>query len=166
MNPNRQNSRHGFTLLEFMLALIIVSILLTVTIMVSFNAIARTNLRSTENTLVQMIRRTQTQSQQYADEKQWGVYIDQAKSEVETFYGDDGDDYSSNDGIDATYSFNENIIFSGDLYDLMIAAPAKGLVFKRFTGDPVEATFNGEIIMTMHGSTRNVVVNERGVVER
>ncbi len=149
-----------------MLALIIVSILLTITILVSFNAIARTNLRSTENTLVQMVRRAQTQSQQYADQKQWGVYVDETAHHIVTFYGVDGSNYTTKDDIDVTYEYNENIEFSGGLHDLMIAGPPKGLAFKRFTGDPVEATFNGEITMTMYGSTRSVVVNERGVVER
>ena len=179
MDTIQKTERSGFTLLEFMLALVILSILLSITILVSFNAIARTNLRSTENTLVQMIRRAQTQSQQNRDGKQWGVFIDQAGSEIITFYGDPGEHYSTQDGDDATYSFNENIIFSGNLYSAMTTADDidEGLVFERFTGDPIDpadadeddpfpASYEGEIIMTMYGSVRSVVVNERGVVER
>lgn len=156
-------SQPGFTLIELFLTITIFSVLLTMTIVVSFNAIARTNLRSSENALLQMIRRAQTQSQQNADEKQWGVHFDAGSDLIVLF---SGDTYAARDGTGATFNVNENVVVSGTLYSKMAAAPAKGLVFKRFTGDPVEATFSGTIILTMYGSSRSMIVNRRGVVGR
>lgn len=155
--------RPGFTILELFLTMIIFSILLTITIAISFNAIARMNLRSSETALMQLIRRAQTQAQQNVKGKQWGLHVDDAGNSIILF---SGNTYTTQDGIGATFAVNENITFAGTLYSKMIAAPAKGIVFKRFTGDPVEPRFSGTIIMSMFGSIRSVTVNGRGVVER
>jgi len=155
--------RPGFTILELFLTIGIFSILLTITISISFNAIARMNLRSSETALIQLIRRAQTQSQQNVKGKQWGLHVDSAGNQILLF---SGDTYTTQNGIGATFAVNENIDFSGTLYNKMIAAPAKGLVFKRFSGDPVEPRFSGTIIMNMFGGERSVTVNGRGVVER
>jgi len=155
--------RPGFTLLEFFLTIAIFAVLLSITVVISFNAIARTNLRSSENALQQFIRRAQTQSQQNIEGKQWGVQIDTVGQQLVLF---SGDSFATLDETDATFDVNENIIFSGSLYEKMQVAPGNGLVFERFTGDPVESTFSGIIIMTMLGSTRDITVNGRGVVER
>lgn len=155
--------RSGFTILELFLTIGIFAILLTITISISFNAIARMNLRSSETALIQLVRRAQTQSQQNVKGKQWGLHVDDAGNSIILF---SGNTYTTQDGIGATFAVNENIAFSGTLYGKMIAAPAKGLVFKRFTGDPVEPRFSGTIIMNMFGNTRAVTVNGKGVVER
>ena len=160
---NDHQTRPGFTLLEFFLTIAIFSVLLSISVVVSFNAIARTNLRASESSLVQYIRRAQTQSQQNVQGKRWGVQVDVSDHQLVLF---SGDTYAARDGTGATFAVNENIIFSGTLYEKMQAAPGKGLVFERLTGDPVEATFSGTIIMTMLGSIRDVSVNARGVVEK
>jgi type II secretory pathway pseudopilin PulG len=158
-----------------MLTIGILSILLLVALFVSMSAIARSTLRSTENSLIQIIRRAQTQAQQNTDGDHdgdgdvWGMQIDEANHQILSFYGDEGDDFSSKDGIDVTYAVNDNMAFGGTLYAKMLKEPpvsGKGFVFKRFTGDPVEATFSGSILMTLYGNTREITVSERGVVER
>lgn len=156
-------SRSGFTILELFLTIGIFSILLTITISISFNAIARMNLRSSETALIQLIRRAQTQSQQNVKGKQWGLHVNASGGSIVLF---SGATYTALDGTGALFAVNENIDFSGTLYSKMIAAPPKGLVFERFTGDPVEPRFSGTIIMSMFGSERSVTVNGRGVVER
>lgn len=143
--------------------MIIFSILLTITIAISFNAIARMNLRSSETALIQLIRRAQTQAQQNVKGKQWGLQVDASGSMIVLF---SGNTYAARDGTGATFAVNENIDFSGTLYSKISAPPPKGLVFKRFTGDPVEPRFSGTIILNMYGNERSVTVNGRGVVER
>jgi len=155
--------RPGFTLLEFFLAIAIFSVLITLSIVVSFNAIARTNLRTSQNTLSQMIRRAQTQSQQNAEGKQWGVHVDDAANTILLF---SGNNYTTRDEITASFEVNENIEFSGTLYEKIISPPAKGLVFKRFSGDPLEPRFSGSVVLEMLGATRSISVNGRGVVQK
>lgn len=155
--------RPAFTILELFLAMGIFAILLTITVSISFNAIARMNLRSSETALLQLLRRAQTQSQQNVKGKQWGIHVESTSDQILLF---SGDTYTTQDGIGALFGVNENIDFSGTLYSKMIAAPAKGLVFKRYTGDPVEPRFSGTIIMTMFGNARTVTVNGRGAVGR
>lgn len=163
-------TRRGFTLLEFMLAIAIFSVLVAISIVVAFNAIARMNLRSSETALVQMIRRAQTQAQQNVDGKKWGVHLVDAAG-VKTIVLFAGDAYATRvAGSESPFLVNANISFGGTLYAKMNAT-AKGLVFQRFTGAPVESSFfstptDGVITLTMHGSVRRIRMNSQGVVER
>ena len=71
--------------------------------------------------------------------------------------------YDSND--DRLFEINPRIVFSGSLFDKM-AATGAGVVFKRFTGEPLPRHFSGTIFMTMGGESRMVWMNGKGVVER
>lgn len=159
---NHRRTRPGFTLVELFLTITIFSILLTITLAISFNAIARMNLRSSQTALIQLLRRAQTQSQQNIRGKQWGLQVDAPSRSIVLF---SGNTYTTQDSIVAVFPVNENIVFSGTLYNKISQSPAKGLVFKRFTGDPVEKSFSGTIILKMFGNTRSVTVNGKGVVE-
>ena len=166
-----ENHRPGFTLLEVVLAIIIFSALISISILVAFNAIARTNLRSTENALVQMIRRAQTQSQQNRDGKQWGIQVDETLEEITLFYGDALTDFAGRDGEDATYAVNANMTFAGTLVSKnYIGNGDPGITFEQFTGDINTAGFDPEdretLIMSLYGSSRSVTINGRGVIER
>src|SRR3989344_63186 len=101
---NHRLSQPGFTILELFLTIGIFAILLTITISISFNAIARMNLRSSETALIQLIRRAQTQSQQNIKGKQWGLHVDDAGGVIVLF---SGTTYTALDGTGATFAVNE-----------------------------------------------------------
>src|SRR3989344_2596368 len=78
--PGRPTLRAGFTILEVVLVIAILGVMLTLTLILSTNAIGKSTLRSTENVLVQSIRRAQTLSQQNVGRAAHGVYIDTGSS--------------------------------------------------------------------------------------
>jgi len=155
------------TLLEVMLVIGLLSALLTISIAIAFNSIGRSNLRSAATTIVQSVRRAQTLSQNNVNSKQWGIQILDGSSVV-IF---SGTDYSSRDTADDNiYFINDNITFSGTLYDKMVATPPNpdgaGLVFLQLTGETFPGNFSGTIILTMAGETQKVAINGAGMVER
>jgi prepilin-type N-terminal cleavage/methylation domain-containing protein len=174
----KKEQRPGFTILEIAIVITILSILLTMTLFVSFDAISRTGLRSAENVVVQMMRRAQTQSQNNVSGSQWGVYICEGnpvqsacsgKAAIVTY---ERDEFDTQDADDSVFEINPNIVFTGTLYDKIRnsteggGSDDKGITFTRFTGDPLKPTFSGTIIMTLNDEVRTVSVNGKGIVER
>ena len=168
----------GFTLLEVTLVVGILAIMLSLTLVVSFNAITSTSLRAAENLLVQTMRRAQTLSQNNINGSQWGVYICDAKRLDEGTECDltestaivlyERDTFTELVADDQLYEFNPQIVFSdppSPLYDLMSGGGFPGLTFERFTGDPLDPDFIGQIVMTRNAESRVVTVNERGIVD-
>jgi prepilin-type N-terminal cleavage/methylation domain-containing protein len=171
-----KNTRPGFTLLEVTLVIGILAIMLSLTLVISYNAITSSSLRAAENILVQMIRRAQTLSQNNIDGSQWGVYICDAASlsvecssapEVGIVLYSRATFTAFNAATDQLFEFNPQIVLSGSLYDSMSANPSyKGITFAKFTGDPVESGwFPGTIIMTRNEEARSLTINIRGVVD-
>jgi prepilin-type N-terminal cleavage/methylation domain-containing protein len=159
--------RHGMTLLEVLIVVSLISVLLTISIAIAYNSIGRSNLRSGVTTVIQSIRRAQTLSQNNVDAKQWGIQILEGTSVV-IF---SGSNYSTrNVADDNVYFINDNITFSGVLYDKMTATPPNpdgaGLVFVQLTGATSPSDFSGSIVLTMANESQSVTVNGLGVVER
>ena len=171
----RTNERSGFTLMEISLTVGILVILLTVTLSISQNALRRSGLRTAENVIIQTLRRAQVLSQNNVDGFQWGVYICSGEPVVTECIGRASivlykrDEFVSQIADDQTFEINPNIVFSGDLFALMIyddpdkTDDPKGVTFQRFTGEP---TFDGSITFEVGSEIRKVTMNNKGVVER
>ena len=153
--------------MEVMLVIGLLSVLLTIAIAIAFNSIGRSNLRSASTTIIQSVRRAQTLSQNNVDNKQWGIQIIEGSSVV-IF---SGTNYSTrNTADDNVYLINDNITFSGTLYDKMVQTPPNpdgaGLAFLQLTGETTPSDFSGTIILTMSEENQSITVNGVGMAER
>ena len=159
-------------MLEVSLVIGILAIMLSATMVVSYNALVGTSMRAAENILVQTIRRAQTLSQNNVDGKQWGVYIcdtDSLSNECSAASNTaivlyDRDTFTTLSADDQLFEINSQIVFSGPLF-VEMKLTDKGLTFARSSGDPVLAALSGEITMTRAPKSRTISVNIRGVVE-
>jgi len=164
----RITKRRAFTILEITLVLGILVILIALTIVLSVNAIGRSSLQSTENLLVQTLRRAQSLAQNNVQGSPWGVYICTGPTpgtgcttvSVVLFQGTTFDTF--NPSTDQAFELNAQVTFAGGLYTSMIAGSRPGIAFEQITGEP---SLNGVIEFALNGEDRRVTVSSKGLVE-
>ncbi len=139
----------GFTLLEVLLSITIVAILAGLAIPVYLSFQTRNDLDITTVTLAQSFRRAQVLSQAMDGDTTWGVYIQSGST---TLF--QGASYAGRDaGFDEVFDMPTNIVISG----------VQEVVFTKFTGEP---QITGTTTLTsIHNETRNITINEKGMVE-
>lgn len=169
--------RRGFTLIELVLVIGILSVLLFLILLVTTTAIGRGALRSGEDIVVQSLRRAQALSLQNVQGSPWGVYLCPgpavpapcigARPSVILFKRSAFTLFDAPN--DQVLEINPNIAFGGGLYTAMTATNGPiGIVFAQLTGEP---TINGlpistlTLTLTFGDETRTLTVSGKGVVE-
>jgi len=145
---NIPHSNKGFTLLEMLLAVALLSIITGIGVPVYQSFQARNDLDVAEAAVVQTLHRAQTLAQASDGDTSWGMYA--TTSSIILFKGAS---YASRDsGFDEVFNTVGSITPSG----------VSEIVFTKFSGLP-EAT--GTITLTSNiGEVRNIIVNSQGMV--
>lgn len=138
----------GFTLIELILSVGILSIVLMISIPLTQRYITRNNIDVVANIIVQDSYRAQNLARSGENGGNWGVRVQ--NSSVTVFQGDS---YASrNQAKDESYSFSSNIIVSGQ----------NEYVFNKFSGKPVAS---GSTTLTINSDTKIISVSSSGVIE-
>ena len=168
--------RPGFTILEMTLVIGILVVLVTLTMVLSVNAIGRSALTSGESVIVQTIRRAHTLGQNTVENSSWGVCLcpgPVVPTECEAA-PPDADAHPSvilfkrsaflsyNAASDQAFELHPDMSFTGALFLRMTTTGKPGLVFNQVSGTP---TTSGAIIFSLNGESRTLTVNGKGLVE-
>lgn len=138
----------GFTLIEALLSIAILTILTGLTLTIGRTTLLRNDLSSATDLLVSSIRRSQSLAQSNATDSRWGVHLEQSK--IVLFRGNS---YATRD---ATYDEISKIAGG-----VGVGGSAE-VVFSQVVGLPVStATFTFSNIL---GDVTNISVNGEGVV--
>jgi prepilin-type N-terminal cleavage/methylation domain-containing protein len=138
----------GFTLIELILSVGVLSILLMISIPLTQRYVTRNNVDVLSNVVVQDLYRAQNLARSGENNGNWGVQI---QSGVVTVF--QGDSYvSRNQPKDETYSFASSITITGQ----------NEYVFSKFTGKPTSA---GSTTLTTNSDTKVISVSADGVIE-
>lgn len=141
------SNQHGFTLLELLLSMALISILVGMTMTVYYATQVKNGLDIAASTLTQGLRRAQALAQNGDSDSSWGVYINAGS--ITLFKGST---YATRDTtMDETATYASNITASG----------TKEIDFTKFTGDPTStATFT----LSTSADTKTITVNAKGMV--
>lgn len=140
-------SDSGFTMLEVLLAIVLVSILAGMSIPVYQSFQARNDLGIAAGTVAHALRRAQTLSRSVASDSSWGVYI---QNESVTLFR--GVNYANRDEGDDEISSIPGITTSG----------LQEIVFSRLSGEPV--TTGSLTLTSLTNETRTITINEKGTI--
>jgi len=135
----------GFTFIEFLLAMTIIAVLLTLTVPLGIRFYASQQLDTTTEEMVQALRRAQLKSMSQA-EYSFGVYVGSGQSGQYVLFR--GGSYGSNDD-EEVFDVSGSISFSG----------LSEVVFSRLNGIP---SVIGDIILTSENGTRIININQAG----
>lgn len=141
--------RSGFTLLETVLSVALISLIATIGIPIYQSFQNRNDLDIAAVTFVQSSRRAQVLSGTVEGDSSWGVRADTGS--ITLFKGDD---FTGRDvDFDETFTISDTIVVSG----------MQEITFERFTGDPNNT---GTLTLeSVNNESRNVTVNEKGTIE-
>ncbi len=141
------NSRHGFTLLELLLSVAVISALAGLSLPVYRTLLSKNDLDIAAVTVVQTARRAQVLSQSVDGDATWGVKIQSGS--IVLFKGTS---YALRDTLlDETFDLPGSIGVSG----------TTEYVFSKFTGFPQTT---GTATLATSNDTRTVTINEKGMV--
>jgi prepilin-type N-terminal cleavage/methylation domain-containing protein len=148
MKPNKKQIR-GFTLIEILLSITLVSVLVGLSMPVYQNFQLKNDLDIAANTIVQSLRRAQVLSQAMDGDTSWGVNI---QSELITLFK--GASYATRDT-----DFDEGF----DMSNTITPSGAQEVVFAKFTGEP---TSTGTATLTSSNTqVKNIIINAKGMLE-
>lgn len=139
----------GFTAIEILLVVAVLSILVTATLPIAQRMQTAADLDAATSTLVQGIRRAQLLSQAMEQDSQWGVTFTQGA--ITLFRGNS---FSGRDPLfDEVTAVSEAVVFSG----------LSEIIFTKLNGD-VQQT--GSITLTgPNNETRTLTINAKGTLE-
>jgi len=138
----------GFTLIEVMLAVVLVGLLAGIGMPVYYSLQTRNDLDIAAAAVSQNLRRAQVLSQSVDGDRSWGVRIDPGN--VIVFQGSS---FASRDqSFDETFSIAENIVISGP----------NEIVFSKLAGLPQST---GNIMLTSSANeSKTITINAKGTV--
>lgn len=146
--PVRQAGTTGFTLIEILLSLALISIIFATGIPIFQSFQNRNELDIAAVTLAQGLRRAQILSQASQGDTSWGVYV---KSGDITLFK--GQNYLERDNTyDEIFTVPVSIVASG----------TQEYIFSRFTGLP--QTVGSLTFTSANNETRTIVINQKGMV--
>ncbi len=148
-NVKCQMFKKGFTLIEIILSIAIITVITGIGIPVYQSFQNRNDLDIATVTFVQNLRRAQVLAQSVDGDANWGVI---AQSENIILFK--GDSFNNRDSsFDEVYEVSPSITFSG----------TEEYVFNKFTGFP-QAT--GSLTLTsLNNETRTITINEKGMAD-
>lgn len=138
----------GFTFLEILLSIAILSLLATISLPIYQSLQTRNDLDIATVGIVQTLRRAQILAQSVDGDMSWGVQM-----QAGDFTLFKGDSYATRDqNFDEIFEMPQHIISTG----------ISEIVFSKFTGLPFST---GAIILTSNNNeTRNIILNTKGVI--
>ncbi len=140
-------TNHGFTLLELLLSVAIISLLAGLSLPVYRTLLTKNDLDIAAVSIAQSLRRAQILSQSVDGDTSWGV---KAQSGNITLFK--GSSFTARDtNVDETFDMPTTIGVSG----------TTEIVFAKFTGLPQTT---GTINISTESDTRSVSINEKGTV--
>ncbi len=141
----------GFTLLEVLLSLALISILATISIPVTQSWQQNNDINVAAVTIGQTLRRSQALSQAMAADSAWGVAVDSADNNKIILFR--GDSFGSRDP-----SFDEEF----DLPSTISLTGLNEIVYSKSSGLPSSTgSFN---LTSINNQSRGVTVNVKGIV--
>ena len=139
----------GFTTLEIMLVVALITIIASATVGIYFSAKRRSDLDVATNVTVQYLRRAQTFSQSGKEDSQWSIYI--TSDEVLLYKGDDYDLRDIN--------FDENYMFPASLTHTGL----ENISFTKIGGIP---SITGQVYLEDNSNNTSVIsINSKGLVD-
>ena len=145
---NKNRNRSGFTIIELLLVIAIMTVTLSIMIPVSTDYQKRNDLDLAQTTFAQSVRRAQQLSMASDGDSQWGVATDSINGNIVVYKG------ATFIGRDT--SFDEN-------YDLSKAITVSGQSEYDFT-KLLGSTTSGTVTFTNGNYVKNVSVNVKGIV--
>lgn len=141
-------SNYGFTLLEVLLSIALISILAGVSLPAYFTLFSKNDLDVAKNQVAQSLGRASFLSQASVGDTTWGVKV--LSGNIVIFKGVN---YAGRDATyDETYPISSSIVPSG----------LSEVVFYKMTGYP---GVTGAIILTStNGETRTITINSKGSI--
>ena len=140
-------AKQGFTLIEILLAVAIISILAALTIPIGINFYTTQNLDSVSDGVIQALRRAQLKAMSQEGDSDFGVYIGSGKVGHYSLFR--GSSYINKED-EEIFDISNNISFGGDMTEV---------VFTKLYGIP---NVTGDIILTLDGDTETININELG----
>lgn len=138
----------GFTLIELILSVAILSIILIISVPLTQRYVVRNDMEALSNIIVQDLYRAQNLARSAENDSSWGVYVQNGS--VVVFQGDGFG--SRNQSKDESYSFSSNISVTGQ----------NEYVFNKFTG---RLNNSGSTTLSNGSDTRVISVGANGVIE-
>jgi prepilin-type N-terminal cleavage/methylation domain-containing protein len=151
---NNYIPKKGFTLLEVLIVLMMLSIIACSTLLFSFSFYSQNTLQAERNQLINLLQSARSQSMQNINSKSYGVRIDTIKREYSMFAGEY---FSVSDP-------SKNIIISyADNLNFASNTPAE-ITFSQLSG---QSSYEGKILIFIEGqshSSTSISINSEGAI--
>lgn len=143
------SNAHGFTLVEMLLSVSIITLLVGISVPVYASFVGRNDLDLARQGIVESLRRAQTYARAVEGDSTWGVSVLSDRAVVFK-----GTTYATRDA-----AFDETIPFGGG-----VTSTANEITFAKLSGTP---TMTGGVTVTQNSTndTRTVNINAKGTVE-
>lgn len=139
----------GFTLIEVLLSVALLSVLSALSMPVYVDSVKRNDVHIAADTVTQTLRRAQALSRASQGDSEWGVHV--AAGAITLYRGTDYN-LDRDAGFEETFEVPEHVIFSG----------ASDIAFGKLTGEPQTT---GTITSTSGPTSISVTMNSKGMVE-
>jgi len=148
VGKKKYSRRHGFSLLEILLSVALISMIAGLSVPIYNSFQTRNNLDIATETFVQTARRAISLAQASEGDSTWGVYAETGS--IVLFKGSSF--ASRSNGFDESFYVTDVITPSGDTE----------FVFSKLTGFP---NISGSIIFTsINNDTKTVTINSKGTI--
>lgn len=144
------SNQQGFTLIEMLLSVSIITLLVGISVPVYATFIGRNDLEVTRQGIVESLRRAQTYARAVEGDSTWGVAVVSGKAVLFK-----GASYAARDtAFDENITINSSITTSG----------LSEVVFTKLSGAP-SATGTATFTQATTNDSRTVTINAKGMVE-
>lgn len=144
------SKQRGFTLVEMLLSVSIITLLVGMSVPVYATFVGRNDLEVTRQGIVESLRRAQTYARAVKGDGTWGVAVISGKAVVFK-----GASYAARDA-----AFDENIIINSTI----TTSGLSEVVFTKLSGAP-STTGTATLTQTTSNDSRTVSINAKGMVE-
>ncbi|MFH1188835.1 MAG: type II secretion system protein [bacterium] len=145
------SSKKGFSLLEMLLSIAIISLIGGLSLPIYYSFQARNDLDLATDVITQVVRRAEILSRTMTYDDGWGVYI---TSGTATLFK--GSDYTSRDT-----SYDE---ISSIAPSVQISGGAVEITFIKMTGNPISAPITITLNSTSANNISIITINEKGTI--
>jgi prepilin-type N-terminal cleavage/methylation domain-containing protein len=156
--------KKGFTLLELLLVIAIISLILVTSISITYSYYVRTQVDNSMSVLIETIRRAQTLSRSAVDDSAWGVKI--SEQSVILFKANDGDadgnpdsysQVSRDESLDREYKLPGEVTISN--------SGQVEMIFEKLTGEPSIGSLLTIQVNSTSSYSRQITINQLGAID-
>ncbi len=153
----RIGKTEGFTLIELILVIVVLSLTFAMAAVAFGNLIGRNNLKYNGYQIVQNLREARSNSVIQKNDASWGLYFDDL-SVLHGYTFFQGSSYGGRDtAFDLVFEFPNSLTFS----QLNFGGPRE-IVFSKSDGTPSSI---GNLVMTAEDLTYTITINALGLVD-